>query len=244
MAIRELISVVQYNFPIAASTQLHAGMIVARDAVSGMVVAADRALHNRGLILGVLADDSSRTGNTIIQPDPVGSSYVDSLGVFHAYENALYPGAKRALGDWQAEDITNVTNLTAGASGYQGPMRGVGVYTSNNGIFATDQWNGVSPAGGLQTSDGATTWTDAAWSTAYGTSGQSVSGLTQGDLLTVGTGQNAGIFVKIVPASFYGDQDWYINGSAVAHNGSSPICARCDSYDSNSGLLYFTWLLG
>jgi hypothetical protein len=215
MAIRELVSQTQYNFPIAASLELHAGSPVARSASTGLIVAADRASVTNGGYIGLLADDTARSGNTMIQCDPVGSSYIDGNGVFQSYNNAYYVGIKRALSDFQAEDITNVTNLTAGASGYQGPARGVGVYMSPECVFVTDRF--AIGAGGVavKTADTSGAWVDTNDSVAYATN----------DLLTFGTGVNAGMLVKVNSA-----------------NNNGKIVARVDNYDPNAGLLYITTL--
>jgi len=212
MAVREINAVIAADFNIAAATQLHAGAYVARDTTSALVVAADRNLHTSGNCLGILADDTARTGNTIISVDPVGSTYIDPVtGNFIANNNGYYKAAKRALGDYQDEIVTNVTNLTAGAGGFQGPMRGVGVFTTPSSNLITDQFALAS------TNDSSTSSiADAAFS-------GGATYLTN-DLLTYGTGANAGLLVKISSANFY-------NGK---------IIGRVDDYNAAAGLLGIT----
>jgi hypothetical protein len=212
MAVREINALIAANYDIAATTQLHAGSFVARDGSTGLVVAADRHDHTAGACLGVLADDTARTGNTMIQVDPVGSTYIDpSTGNFIANNNGYYRCAKRAIGDYQAEDVTGVTNLTAGSSGFEGPRRGVGVFTTQSSNLITDQFALA------QTNDsgGGSTIADT-----------TLSAYAFNDILTYGTGANAGLFVKVQAGSFY-------NGKQVA---------RVDKYDAAAGLLHITLL--
>jgi hypothetical protein len=232
MAIRELNAVIAANFDIAATTQLHAGSYVARDPGSSLVVAADRALHTAGATLGVLADDTARTGNTMIQVDPVGSTYIDpTTGNFVANNNGYFRAAKRAIGNYQAEDYTDVTNLTAGASGFEGPMRGVGVFTTPSSNLITDQFATAVTADSV--TSGATTISDSAFS-----GGQT---FLPNDLLTYGTGVNAGLFVKVATTTAVVNSTSEVEPSTTTFlNGK--IVARVDKYDSAAALLYITLL--
>lgn len=186
MAIKELQSLVVETFPTAADTTFYAGMVLARDsdgADAGLVRAADRAADTIAEYVGFAYDDHARTGCTMIQPDPVGSTYIDpDTGAFEAYNNGWFVGPKRVLGDWFDEPVTNVTNLTAGASGYQGPRRGVSVLISPSGRFVTDQFAAV------------------ATSTATADSGTPIV-FAINDRLTFGAGANAGLLVKIDEAA-------------------------------------------
>jgi len=212
MAIKELINVFPFNYPVAKATTFYAGMVLARG-TDGNVVPANRATvahQSAGAIVGLAADDKASTGVTFIQSDPVGSSYVDSSGVLQAANNGWFVGAKRGLADNAAfdETVTGVTDLTSGSTGYQGPRRGVGVYQAP-GQFVTDQFVNFA------TNDSnSTTTADTAY-TAWGPN----------DLLTYATGaSNAGKLVKVT--------------SSATNFGV--VVAKVDRYDSAAGLLYIT----
>jgi hypothetical protein len=142
MAIRALNSVIVANYDTAANASWHAGACLARDTSNvGRVVLADRASGAIvGGFVGFSADDTARTDNTMILADPVGSNYIDGSGVFQSNNNGFYVAAKRAIGDFQAENVNGVTNLSAQSSGYEGPRRGVGVFNTPGGQFVTDQF--------------------------------------------------------------------------------------------------------
>ena len=210
MAIKELINVFPFNYPVAKATTFYAGMVLARG-TDGNVVVANRATvahQSAGAIVGLAADDKASTGVTFIQSDPVGSSYVDSSGVLQAANNGWFVGAKRGLADNAAfdETVTGVTDLTSGSTGYQGPRRGVGVYQAP-GQFVTDQFVNFATNDSNSTSTADTAYT--AWG--------------PNDLLTYATGaSNAGKLVK-VSGTQYGI-----------------VVAKVDRYDSAAGLLYIT----
>jgi hypothetical protein len=214
MAIKELINVFPFNYPVAKATTFYAGMVLARG-TDGNVVAANRATvahQSAGAIVGLAADDKASTGVTFIQADPVGSSYVDSSGVLQAANNGWFVGAKRGLADNAAfdETVTGVTDLTSGSTGYQGPRRGVGVYQAP-GQFVTDQFVNFA------TNDSNSTSTADQAYTAWGPN----------DLLTYATGAtNAGKLVKVT--------------SSATNFGV--VVAKVDRYDSAAGLLYITLL--
>lgn len=211
MAIKELLNVLPFNYSVDAATIFYSGMVLARG-TTGTVVAADRNVATAAAIVGLAADDKAKTGVTMIQADPVGSNYVDSFGVLQAANNGWFVGPKRGLGDNAAfdETVTGVTNLTAGASGAQTPLRGVGVYQAP-GQFVTDQFVLY------KTNDTTSSITaDAAF-------GGGDTFLIN-DLLTYGVGANAGKLVKVTSAALN-------NGKAVA---------KVDLYDANQGLLYIT----
>ena len=214
MAIRALNSVIVANYDTAANASWHAGACLARDTSNvGRVVLADRASGAiAGGFVGFSADDTARTDNTMILADPVGASYTDSSGNFVANNNAFYVVSKRAIGDFLSETVSNVTNPTAGSSGFEGPRRGVAVFNTPGGQFITDRWAGVASSS-LAGADGGT-WTPAI-----------------GDLLAVSGGAgNSGKLVQYSPIGLGGT-----HGIAVG---------RVDSYDSATGLLYFTQLGG
>ena len=134
MAIRALNSVVVANYNTASNASWQAGAALAINSTTGLAQLATRASGadtlNFATFLGFSADDTARTGNTMILADPVGSSYVDTSGVMQANNNGFYVVSKRAIGDFLAENVNGVTNPTAGSSGYEGPRRGVGVFNT------------------------------------------------------------------------------------------------------------------
>jgi len=187
MAIRALNTLVVANYNTAASASFLAGDALMISTADGTVSAAYRAAtgfttlaQQLGRFVGFSADDTARTGNTMILADPVGSSYTDSSGVLQANNNGFYVVSKRAIGDFLAENVNSVTNPTAGSSGYEGPRRGVGVFNTPGAQFITDRFASVASTN--VTTDGvAAGWTPAA-----------------GDLLTVaGSSANAGKIVKL-----------------------------------------------
>ena len=184
MAIRALNTLVVANYNTAASGSWLAGdaLFIQSD---GTVAAAYRAesgfntlAKQLGKFVGFSADDTARTGNTMILADPVGSSYTDSNGVLQANNNGFYVVSKRAIGDFLAENVNGVTNPTAGSSGYEGPRRGVGVFNTPGAQFITDRFSGTASST-ITTDLGA--WTPA-----------------PGDLLTVAAAAgSAGKLVKL-----------------------------------------------
>jgi len=215
MAIRALNSVIVANYDTAANASWYAGTVLARDTTAGnagRVVIATRNAAGAvtGGVVGFSSDDTARTGNTMILADPVGSSFTDASGNFVANVNGFYVVSKRAIGDFQAENVNGVTNPTAGASTFEGPRRGVGVYSTPSGQFVTDMF--VSPAG-----------------TGSSSSAAQLDGNTAvyspGALLTVSaaaTGASNGRLVEL---------------GNTAHG---PVIGVVDRYDSAAGLLYFT----
>ena len=189
MAIRALNSVVVANYNTAASASWQAGtcLMIGSD---GLVLKADRGaaafdslVEQTGKFVGFSTDDTARTGNTLILADPVGSSYVDTSGVMQANNNGFYTVSKRAIGDFQAENVNNVTNPTAGSSGYEGPRRGVGVYNTPGGQFVTDQYADVITA-------------------TVSTDDTTAASFAPGDLLCPGATANAGKLVKLDPTAY------------------------------------------
>jgi hypothetical protein len=187
MAIRALNTLVVANYNTAASASFLAGDALMISTTDGTVSAGYRAAtgfttiaQQLGRFVGFSADDTARTGNTMILADPVGSSYTDSTGALVANNNGFYVVSKRAIGDFLAENVNGVTNPTAGSSGYEGPRRGVGVFNSPGAQFITDRF---STAATTSTAllDGGSAWTPA-----------------PGDLLTIAAvSGNAGKLVKL-----------------------------------------------
>ena len=216
MAIKALNSAIVANYPTASSASFLAGDALMIVPSTGFVSAAYRSaigfstlVQQMGRFVGFSADDTARTGNTMILADPVGSSFTDSSGVLQANNNGFYVVSKRAIGDFLAENVNGVTNPTAGSSGYEGPRRGVGVFNTPGGQFVTDRFASLASTTVILDDSAAYT-------------------LIPGDLLTIAAGSaNAGKLVKL--------DDRGTDG---------PIVGRVDSYDSASGLLYFTQLTG
>ena len=217
MAIKALNSAIVANYPTAASASFLAGDALFIAPSTGFVSAAFRSaigfstlVQQMGRFVGFSADDTARTGNTMILADPVGSSYTDSSGVLQANNNGFYVVSKRAIGDFLAENVNGVTNPTAGSSGYEGPRRGVGVFNTPGGQFVTDMF--VATSGSNLTNGFVADTTGGTYAT--------------GSLLTVSaTFAQAGKLVQV-------------NGSGVG--GTLPIVGVVDRFDSAAGLLYFT----
>jgi|NOAtaT_7_FD_contig_31_9441227_length_1515_multi_3_in_0_out_0_1 hypothetical protein len=185
MAIHIINAVIVANYDTKKNTDFTQGAALARDlsgADAGLVRKADRASDTAANWVGLAADNNQRSGNTIILNDPVGSTYVDGSGNLVSNANGFYVGEKRAIGDFQDETVNNVTNLTAGAGGFEGPRRGVGVYTTPSGQFITDQFVAV------------------ATSSATADSGSAIT-FAIGDSLTFGAGANAGKLVRLANAA-------------------------------------------
>ena len=214
MAIRALNSLVVANYDTASNASWLAGAALVRDYVNpGRVVIGTRsALGSSTGFVGFSADDTARTGNTMILADPVGSSYVDSSGVLQANNNGFYAVAKRAIGDYLAENVNGVTNPTAGSSGYEGPRRGVGVYNTPGAQFVTDQFL-----------------------TGSGSSANNIFTDTQSAVYNPGAPLTfaANGSGKLVEAG-----GLFMGGFAGTH--PNLVVGYVDRYDSAAGLLYFT----
>lgn len=218
MAIRALNSAIVANYPTAASASFLAGdalMIGTDGNVSAAYRAAaafDTLAEQKGRFVGFSADDTARTGNTMILADPVGSSYTDSSGNFVANNNGFYVVSKRAIGDFLAENVNGVTNPTAGSSGYEGPRRGVGVYNTPGAQFVTDQFL-----------------------TGSGSSANNIFTDTQSAVYNPGTPLTfaANGSGKLVEAG-----GLFMGGFAGTH--PNLVVGYVDRYDSAAGLLYFT----
>ena len=221
MAIRALNSAIVANYDTYANATIFAGDALMLDS-NGKVIPAHRTHASFdsvpemvGRFVGFSADDTVRSGNTMILADPVGSSYVDSSGVLQANNNGFYVVTKRAIGDFQAENVNGLTNPTAGASGYEGPRRGVGVYNTPGGQFVADMF-----------------LTGTGSSTSTGIADGGTATYAPGTLLTVAN-NGSGKLVELAgaPAAQF-------NG--VGTGCSLPIVGVVDRYDSAAGLIYFT----
>lgn len=224
MAIRALNSLVVGNYDTTATASWQSGAALCRTAngnqvaIAARVVLANSGIGFTGGFVGFSADDTARSGNTMILADPVGSSYVDSSGVLQANNNGFYVVSKRAIGDFQAENVNGLTNPTAGSSGYEGPRRGVGVFNTPGGQFVTDMF-----------------LTGTGSSTSTGIADAGTATYAPGALLTVannGSGklvELAGAPAGIIPG---------FGGAGAAT--TLPVVGVVDRYDSAAGLLYFT----
>lgn len=185
MALHVINSLIVANYDTKDNVEFTQGAALARDlsgANAGLVRKADRATDVAANWVGFAADNHQRSGNTMILNDPVGSTYVDSNGNLQSNANGFYVADKRAIGDFQDETINGVTNLTAGAGGYEGPRRGVGVFTTPSGQFITDQFVAVATSGA--TTDSGTPIT-----------------FDIGDSLTFGVTANAGKLVRLASSA-------------------------------------------
>jgi hypothetical protein len=219
MAVKELNNVAVYNAKIAkdglgkttdgtTSVQLYPGMVIATG-LDGNVCPAVRGATSgqygytalsKAQVLGVLTDYTGGAGQTEIYIDPVGSTNVDpTTGEVIDNSNGTFAAIRRQAFSYAiSEPINNVTNLTAGASGYQGPARGVGYFVAPSQV----QVDFGSAAGNVllavKTNDnvGSSTAADTAF-----TGGDTYGA---GDLLTYGTLTNAGKLVKVSGAIFGG----------------------------------------
>lgn len=216
MAIRALNSVVVANYSVDKEIVIRAGDGV-RLTSTGNVVPAhrqDTAFDTKSeqlRFVGFSADDTGRTGNTMILNDPVGSSYVDTNFNLQTANNGFYAVAKRAIGDFQSESVTSVTNPTAGSSGFEGPRRGIGVYNTPGGQFVTDRW--AATAASSLTLDSSSLY----------------SAFAPGDMLSIAAAVgDSGKLVK------------FDSAQAALGSSFAVAVGRVDSFDSAAGLLYFT----
>jgi len=223
MAVKELNNVAVYNVHIQANGQdinnvpLYAGMVLTTD-TKGNACAAVRGIASgngsapyKESILGLLADNVSGTGETDIYIDPVGSTTIDpTTGLLVDNSNASYAAARRQAFSYNfAEQINNVTNFTAAATGggFQGPARGVGYYVAPSQVQVDSQILIQ-----FQTGDnvGSSTVADVALATPY----------MPGDLLTYGVAANAGKLVRATVGQIFEGQ---VVARIDAYNGSGQV---------------------
>ncbi len=180
MAIYPVHSNYVIDVDIITTTSFKAGMVLMRDD-NGRAIPADNASllyrtiqQKSGKILGYAASDHDAFGNTIIVPDVIGSSYLDENRNFVRFENNEVKLVKRALPDLQDPNY-NISNPTDRSVV---PKRGIAVYNQPDEIYITDQFVRVL----------------------HGDFGQDFTDtidFNPGDLLTVGSGVNAGKLVKV-----------------------------------------------
>lgn len=208
MAIYPVHSNYVIDVDIITTTSFKAGMILMRDD-NGRAIPADNALllylstqRKSDKILGYAASDHDAFGNTIIVPDVIGSSYLDENRNFVRFENNEVKTVKRALPDLQDPNY-NITNST---DRNVVPKRGIGVYNQPGEIYITDQFVRVL----------------------HGDFGQDFTDtidFNPGDLLTIGSGVNAGKLVKVNVSSI---------GTDII------VVGVVEKYVSTSGLLHFS----
>lgn len=185
MAIYPYHSTTIINKDVLSASPFKAGMALIMDS-NGRAIKADSQLlisttaqEKYARFLGFAASDHDISGNTLIVPDVVGSSYVDLNYRFINNQNLEYSVPKRGLLDLQDTAISNFYNASD-------PniisRRGIGVYNTSGDIFITDQF--VPKLHGDYGVDGST------------------DTILPGDLLTFGGGVNAGKLVKVNVNSF------------------------------------------
>ncbi len=180
MAIYPIHNIYISNFVDTISGVFKSGSCLMKNQ-NGYAVIADRSNPNfnvlndgLGKFIGFAANDHDSI-NTILNNDPVGSSYLDSSGRLIDNVNGFFAGRKRSISEFSDEGISKYYNTSEVLISSR---RGVGVYNLQGEIFATDQFALVMAE--LIDSDGTTAIT-----------------FSQGDLLTYGAGVNSGKLVKV-----------------------------------------------
>lgn len=155
-----------------------------------------------GKHLGFAASDHDVSGVTIVEPDVISASWLDNNKNFQRYENAEVLHSRRFIPEHldPPYDISSPTNRSTVNK------RGIGVYNQPGELYITDQFKPVL----------------------HGDFGQDYTAtqtINPGDLLTIGSGVNAGKMVKVNVNSI---------GTDII------VVGVVDKYDTNSGLLSFT----
>jgi hypothetical protein len=181
MAIFTVTSNAVENVDIFYSSSFKSGMALMRDD-NGRAVPADGSLllyktteQKVGKFLGFATSDYSSSSNTIIFPDVIGSSYIDNSYNYVRTENNEVVISKRALVDNQNEAINMPYNPSENLTNSR---RGMAVYNQPNNIFITDQFSRVLHGD-------------------FGVDSTQIIDFNSGDLLTFGSGINAGKLVKL-----------------------------------------------
>ncbi len=189
------------------SASYKAGMAIVRDDNGRAIVADSQQLvfkniyQKSGKFLGFAASDHDVSGNTIIRPDVVGSSYLDSSYGYVQFKDNEFLSPKRALADNLDETASKFYNNTEILSTTR---RGIGVYNQPGEIYITDQFVPVLHGD-------------------YGFDGLDTQTLNPGDLLTFGGGVNAGKLVKVNLNSFgpdvlvIGQVEKYVSQTGLLH---------------------------
>jgi hypothetical protein len=181
MAIFPYHSTTIINKDVLTASSFKAGMALIIDSNGRAVKADSQQLISTSVqekyarFLGFAASDHDLSGNTLIVPDVIGSSYLDINNRFINNQNLEYSVPKRALMDLQDTAVSNFYNLS---DPNVVSKRGIGVYNTPGDIFITDQFVPVLHGD-------------------YGLDNISVVSISPGDLLTFGGGINAGKLVKV-----------------------------------------------
>ena len=186
MAIYPYYSTTIINKDVLTASSFKAGMALITDS-NGRAIKADSQqlisasnTEKYARFLGFAASDHDISGNTLIVPDVIGSSYLDTNNRFVNNQNLEHSVPKRALMDLQDTAISNFYNASD-------PniisRRGIGIYNTPGDIFLTDQFLPVLHGD-------------------YGFDNTTIQTITPGDLLTFGGGVNAGKLVKVNVNSF------------------------------------------
>jgi hypothetical protein len=185
MAIYPLLTSSIINVDVLKASSFKAGMVLVKDSNNRAIKADNQLLsglssrEKLGRILGFSASDHD-INNTIIIPDLIGSSYVDSSNQVVYNSNVEYSVPKRGLLDLQDETISKFYNPSDTTITGQ---KGVGVYNAPGDIFITDQFVPVLHGD-------------------FGFDSTTIVTISPGDLLTFGGGANAGKLVKVNVDSF------------------------------------------
>lgn len=185
MAIYTLQNIYTVNYPTVTNEEFEAGMALVLNS-NGVAVKADRSSISYNSMSEQLAkfigfaSGNHQFTNSGIFCDPVGSNYLDSNNNFSENANGLYAAPKRSIAEFRDENISNTYNFLNSA---KSNIRGVGVYSLQGEIFATDQFASVE-------------------SSFLDSDGTSTISLNPGDLLTFGAGVNAGKLVKVDVSEF------------------------------------------
>ena len=193
---------------IITTTAFKAGMVLMRDD-NGRAIPADNSTllylplqRKAGKHLGFASSDHDISGVTIVEPDVISSSWLNNNKTFQRYENAEILHSRRFIQEHldPTYDISNPSNRSTIGK------RGIGVYNQPGELYITDQFVPVLHGD-------------------FGLDYTQVQTINPGDLLTVGSGINAGKMVKVNVNSI---------GTDII------VVGVVDKYDVNSGLLHFT----
>lgn len=156
MAIKELHPILITTRDVGQDASWKAGSVLLLNTTTGMVETANRnatAAHNSRFV-GFSADDTAKTGLTMIQADPAGSNFL-SGSTYVENNNAYYVGVKRDVMTAIAGDtITNPMNLEdISASGNGSNRRGCSVFSGEGARYVTDMLAWGSEGDAVQTVD-------------------------------------------------------------------------------------------
>jgi hypothetical protein len=186
MAIYPYTNTYVINKDAVAGSQFKAGMVLIMNSEGKAIPADSQSLvfdtigQKQSKILGLAAGDANLTGNTIIVQDTAGNNYLDENKNFVNASNAEYLSIRRQLLDNADETVNEYYNMNFSPIPKR---RGIGVYSLNGDIFATDQFKAVLHGD-------------------YGIDSTDTISFSPGDLLTFGGGVNAGKLVKVNKNSF------------------------------------------